>query len=451
MKDNNIEIVNDNNTNQVDNQSANVVVPETKNDNNMEPQIINTKVDKKELRRLEKQKRLEEKKKLKEEVRRLKEERKNKGKKVNTVENKTVETKTPEENKPVPTNTVEQEPVTIVETAITRGASGSQVIGKINGESVEATNVPLPEPIDITVKQKVETKSKLKKVKVVSKREKMVSILVSIFVIVILAGAGFSAYYFGYKTNPNIYTLKTIYLELGEQLPNTVSYYIENAVDLDDMEYDLDLSNVAQSIVGTYNYTVKHKKVSKVGQIIVRDTIAPELTIKNEETLVFQKNSKVNKDNIVEECKDLSNCTYKTEFDINTENPGEKEINIIAVDDHGNETKKTVTIKIIDIQKTLICISKDNESVDKKYKSNQVYTLNFDSNDYLVKYSGVIRYTYSDYESYFAKYQELKDEDEYIFNRMNFTYTEPTDVDTNNYTKQNDLVKYYVDSGFTCT
>ena len=203
MKDENIQIVDNNSTSQVDNnESTNVVMPETK-DVTQETQVISTQVDKKELKRQEKQKRQEEKLRLKEEKRRLKEERKNKGKKGTT----------PETQQNNNTNELEKTvPVTIVETAITKGASGSQVIGKINGDVVEPTNIPLPEPIDITVKPKVDNKTKTKKVKVVSKRERMVSIIMSFFVIIVLAGAGFCAYYFGYKTNPSIFTLKNIYV-----------------------------------------------------------------------------------------------------------------------------------------------------------------------------------------------------------------------------------------------
>ena len=161
-------------------------------------------------------------------------------------------------------------------------------------------------------------------------------------------------------------------------------------------------------------------------------------------------NSKVSKDDLVSICEDLSNCTFKTEYDINTETPGEKDILIIARDDVGNETKETVKIKIIDIQKTLICTSVDVEAADKTHKSNTIYTLNFDGNDYLVKQSGVIQYTYTDYGAYFEKYNELQNDTKYVFNRMNFTYTEPVEVKTNNYTRFNDLVKYYTESGYTC-
>ena len=276
------------------------------------------------------------------------------------------------------------------------------------------------------------------------------SILISIFVIVVFAGAGFVAYYFGYKTNPSIYELKNVYLELGEQLPSTVSYYIESSNQFDDMEYVLDLSNVAQNIVGSYTYSISHKNVTKSAQVIVRDTKSPSLTIRDSKDLVFQKNAKVSKDDIVLLCDDLSNCTYKTEYEIDTETPGEKDVTIIARDDAGNETKEVVKIKVIDIQKTLVCTSSDVDSIDKTFKKNTIYTLNFDGNDYLVKQRGIIQYTYSDYAAYFEKFAELQNDDRYTFNRMNFTDSELTDVVTNNLTNLNDLVKFYNDMGYTC-
>ena len=432
MKDDTIEIINDSNEVKVDdNKSADVVVSET--NESMEPQVLETKVDKKQLKKEEKQRK-------KEEKLRKKLEKKNKGK---NVENAAI-------NEQTKSNAEESAQVTIVETAITKGSAGSQVIGKINGESIVATNVALPEPIDITVKQKVDTKNNNKKVKVVSKKEKIMSILISIFVIIVFAGAGFVAYYFGYKTNPSIYELKNVYLELGEQLPSTVSYYIESSNQFDDMEYVLDLSNVAQNIVGSYTYSISHKNVTKSAQVIVRDTKSPSLTIRDSKDLVFQKNAKVSKDDIVLLCDDLSNCTYKTEYEIDTETPGEKDVTIIARDDAGNETKEVVKIKVIDIQKTLVCTSSDVDSIDKTFKKNTIYTLNFDGNDYLVKQRGIIQYTYSDYAAYFEKFAELQNDDRYTFNRMNFTYSELTDVVTNNLTNLNDLVKFYNDMGYTC-
>ena len=418
MDDNNIEIIDDSTEVKVDeNKSADAVVPELKKEVVMQPQTIETEDDKKKAKKQKK--------------------------KVDKVE-------APQEENQVSSNVAENSEITLVETEVSKGAAGSQVIGSIDGDNIVANNSPLPGPIDVNVRQKVDNRSKVKKVKVVSKKEKVMSFFIRLFVLVALAGAGYAVYYYGFKTNPSRYTLKNITLELGEHLPSTVSYYIDNSNQYDDMEYTLDISGVKQDTVGTYTYTVKHKNVTKTAQVVVRDTKAPTLTLKEKSLLVFQKNAKVNKDDIVISCDDLSHCTYKTEFEINTETPGDKEINIIARDDVGNETKETVTIKIIDIQKTLLCTSSDVPSSDGKYKSNNIYTLYFDGNDYLVRQSGVILYTYDDYEAYFAKFNELQNDDNYTFNKVNFTYSEPTEVQTNNLTNLNDLTNYYNENGFTC-
>lgn len=418
----NIEVTND----KVDNnESTNLNVPE----NSMEKtQVLNTKIDKKALKK--EQKRIRKEEKLKK--------RAKKNKKDNNSENNTS------------ANVAENSPVTIVETAITKGSSGSQVIGNINGENLVPTNLPLPAQIDVSVKPVADTKSKTKKVKIVSKKDKIISIVISIFVVIVLGGAGYIAYYFGYLTNPNIYEVKDIYLELGDDLPSTVSYYITSSKNYDDMEFELDLSNVATNIIGTYPYSVKHKDVVKSAQIKVGDSISPELAFKDAEELVFQKDSIVTKDDIVSGCEDVSNCTYKTEYDINTETAGEKEITVIARDDVGNETRKTVTIKIIDIQKTIICKSQEISSQDKTFSSSNIYTLSFDSNDFLVQKSGVRQYKYSDYSAYFEKMNEYQNNPKYSFNRMDFTYSETTSVDVNNLTNMNDIISFFNESGYTC-
>lgn len=435
MKDNEIEIIDDTteintiNNNSDNKQSDNLNVPE----NNIEKtQVISTKVDKKKIK--------EEKKRLKEEKKRLAKEKK---------ANKNNQNVNVNEEK-ITSNVYESTPVNIVETAITRGASGSQVIGNVEGDNILPTNNPLPQQIDVTVKPKIDNKTKTKKVRVISKKEKIMSIIISVFVIIVLGGAGFIAYYFGYATNPNIYEAKTIYLELGDNLQSSVSYYITSSKPVDDMEYTLDLSNVAKDIIGSYQYSIKHKNVIKYGQVIVRDTTAPKLIIKDSDSLVFQKDSSITKDDIVLACEDITNCTYKLEYDISSEVPGDKDVVIIAKDDAGNEVKETVMIKIVDIQKTLICTSKEIPDETNAYATSFVNTLSFDSNDYLVQKSGLKQYRYNDYAAYFAKMNELQNDSKYVFNRMNFTYSEVTTVDLNNLTNLNDIVSFYNEQGYEC-
>lgn len=403
MKDNSIEIIDDEEINVDEKTSANVDVQQNSIANIDKTQIIDTKVDNS-----------------------------------NNTKNSTT------------SNVDANAPVTLVETAVTKGSAGSQVVGNINGDSIIPTNNPLPTPIDITVKQKNNNKNNNKKVKIVSKKEKIMSIIISIFVLIVLGGAGYAIYYFGYKNNPNLFELKNIYLELGEELPNSASSYIKSSKQIDEMEYKIDTSSVVKNTVGSYTYSVNHKGVTKTAQIIIRDTKAPVLTLKDQKELIFQKDSKIAKTDLVVSCEDISNCTYKTEYDVSTEDAGEKQVVIVARDDIGNETKEVVTITIIDVQKKLECTSQESEADDKSYKYVLIDTLSFDSNDNLVLKSGVKKYIYSDYSAYFTKLNELKDNENYEFDRTNFSYTEKNEVDVNNLTSLSDITNYYSEKGYIC-
>lgn len=403
MKDNSIEIIDDEEINVDEKTSANVDVQQNSIANIDKTQIIDTKVDNS-----------------------------------NNTKNS------------ITSNVDANAPVTLVETAVTKGSAGSQVVGNINGDSIIPTNNPLPTPIDITVKQKNNNKNNNKKVKIVSKKEKIMSIIISIFVLIVLGGAGYAIYYFGYKNNPNLFELKNIYLELGEELPNSASSYIKSSKQIDEMEYKIDTSSVVKNTVGSYTYSVNHKGVTKTAQIIIRDTKAPVLTLKDQKELIFQKDSKIAKTDLVVSCEDISNCTYKTEYDVSTEDAGEKQVVIVARDDIGNETKEVVTITIIDVQKKLECTSQESEADDKSYKYVLIDTLSFDSNDNLVLKSGVKKYIYSDYSAYFTKLNELKDNENYEFDRTNFSYTEKNEVDVNNLTSLSDITNYYSEKGYIC-
>ena len=432
MDNNSIEIIEDsvNNTPEsnagVVSNEQNVQVPNTTTNQNVK---VNEK-------KLKKQQKLEEKRRIKEEKKRLKQER-----------------KLAKKNKGVVTNSnVEQSmEVEVVETAVTMGSSGSKVIGKINGENVIPTNDTLPSPIDITVKQQLDSKNKIKKVKVITKKDRIISIIVTIFVILGFGAAGYGVYYFGYENNPAIFELKTINLELGDELPNTATYYVTSPKSVDDMTYSLDLSRVAQNITGSYPYSVTHQNATKTGTINVKDTKPPKLTIKDSEKLVFMKDSVVKVDDIVESCEDVSECDYKTEFVIDTSTQGEKNITITAKDNVNNTTNLDVTIKIIEISKTVLCISPVSVVKENVVSSRDEHSLYFDSKDYLVKSSGARRYMYYDYTEYFNFIREHENDDEYIIDRMTFAYLTKININTNNLTSFSDLMNYYTENGYVCS
>ena len=347
---------------------------------------------------------------------------------------------------------VEDKRIEIKDNSVLSGEKGSQVIGNLNGDTITANNKPLPDAIDITIKQKKAPKEQQqKKIKVVTKKDKIISIIATVFVIIGILIGGFSLYYFGYKNNPNIYSVKNVSFELGDDLPSSAKYYVSSPLPVDDMDFDVDLSLVAENI-GTYDYSVSHKNVVKSGKITIVDTVAPTLVYK--EDLVFRTNTTISKSDIVASCDDLSGCDYRLESKIDTEFPGEKDANIIATDNQNNEKKDTVKVKVVDIQKTVVCTGKEAEEPGHKFTSKDVYTLYFDGNDSLVMSSGMSSFQYlaAGYDDYFNLYYEkLTDEsDEYEFNNQALSYTRKVKVNTNNLTGLSELTKYYTESGFKC-
>ena len=343
-----------------------------------------------------------------------------------------------------------QQVVDIVETAVTTGSSGSQVIGSIEGSQISANNSPLPSPIDITIRQKVNAKDNTKRVKIVTKTEKVITVLVYIFIFIIAGLSIFAAYYFGYKTNPALFSVKNLQFELGSDIPSAVSNYINKQNQADDLEYTLDLSRVNKDIEGTYTYTVTRKNTTKTGQIVIKDTIPPELVLKDSESLVFTVRSKITKEDLVESCTDLSNCNYNLEYQVDTEEQGDKTVNIIAKDDVGNTTSKSIQVKVINISKTLVCTSEKTTSDDETYYIEIVDTLNFDDNDNLVSSSGAKRYTYNDFFAYFSKIKEFEGNDNYSIDQENNNYSENIKASTNNLISFKDLRNYYVEKGYKC-
>ncbi len=351
----------------------------------------------------------------------------------------------------ITSNVADANSINIVETSTIKGASGSSVIGSIDNGVAQANSNPLPQNIDLSKPQAEDKNTKTKKVKVMSKKDKVISVLVTIFVILVLGASGYSAYYFGYATNPSLYEVKTITLELGDTLPSTVSYYIDSPLPLDDMEYSVDTSQVAYDIVGTYKYSVKHKNVTKTGQVIVKDTKAPELTFKDTAKLVFLVGDKITKDNLVEKCIDISKCEYKLEAEIDTSSAGEKTVNVIATDEKENQKTYTTTVKVYDIQRVVSCESTPILSENGAYTTSSLVELNFDGNDQLVLSKKYKKSTYTDYAAYFDVLDNYRNDETYKFDNISFTYKVVDDSEEIiNVTAFNDVIKYYSDNGYTC-
>ena len=217
------------------------------------------------------------------------------------------------------------------------------------------------------------------------------------------------------------------------------------------MEYSVNVSSVSHDIVGTYEYTVTHGNVTKKGQIIIKDTKAPVLTLKSADKLIFMKGDKITKDKLVEKCEDISNCEYKLENEIDTSSPGEKTVNVIATDEKKNQQSYPVTVKVVDIQRTISCESTPIPSEDAAYTTTTLIELNFDKNDELVLTRKYKNSVYTDYSAYFRDFNKYGEDETYIFDKASFTCkVEDKTQDIINVTSFDDVTKYYADKGYTC-
>ena len=347
----------------------------------------------------------------------------------------------------IPVSNVSNKDVEIKQTATIKSEVGTSVLGQINGDTITATNNPIPDKLDINSKPQNETKTNTKKVKVSTKREKIMGILALILVLFVIVGGGIAVYYFGFLNNSSNFNVKNLSFELGSELPTGVTTYITSSNKIDGMEYSLNISKV-DSKIGLYSYSVTHKGVTKSGTITIKDSQAPVVTLKDD--LSFSKGSTITKDDIVSTCVDLSNCTYDLEKNVDSSTSGTINVNVIAKDDAGNSVTTTAKVTIVDIAKTLVCKSNPELASDGTYNTVIEDTINFDSTDKLVSSSSKKIVSYIDLNQFFTLYNAEKDNSEYSFDKVKFNYSTKNDIDLNDLSNYNDISASYTTKGYTC-
>ena len=160
----------------------------------------------------------------------------------------------------------------------------------------------------------------------------------------------------GFYDERNIYVdLEEITVELGSTLPMDKIDYINSYLLNSNFFLEDNVpknENEETSNLGTYNYYIVYRDeerkysrlTNKKSTISVIDTIKPEIKVKDT-SKKFEYGSKINASDIAV-CYDLSECTLSLESDIDTKNPGIKEVTVIAVDEGNNINKYTFNITI---------------------------------------------------------------------------------------------------------
>ena len=161
--------------------------------------------------------------------------------------------------------------------------------------------------------------------------------------------------------------VKEFTLELGDKLEKKdVLLNIEEDADTIDQD---DIDKINKSGVGEYELISDLDGSQEIIKIIVQDTKAPTLTLKN--VTIYDDETVSGKNAFIQSCEDASDevtTTLKTE--INYSKIGEQEIVLEAVDSSGNKTEKKATLTIREDTEGPVFYGLSNISVDRNGSVN---------------------------------------------------------------------------------
>ncbi len=234
-----------------------------------------------------------------------------------------------------------------------------------------------------------------------SSKHVFIKILIILFIIGICIGI------FLYYKNENTIKLKKITVELGTELSLNVDDYLINGKK-NSKDYKLDLSNVDINKVGTYTYKVKYNKHTKIGTIVVKDTIKPNVTT---EDIVIGINEDFDPSMLILSCDDLSlPCSVQLKDNKildKLKNVGTYNVDIIVSDAYGNSVNKSAVVKV-----------SETETLSNK-KSNDLEYYNNNANDDTIEHV------------FFLKLDKAIEEDSKEFKEI---YNEVAETDFEDYT-----------------
>lgn len=143
------------------------------------------------------------------------------------------------------------------------------------------------------------------------------------------------------------YIKNKITLEYGNKL--TKQDLLFNFDEYQDTVNQEDLDVINNSDVGEYELKSNYQGQEKITKIIIQDTVAPELVLKNVSLYTVQTITDANQ--FVEKAEDLAGVTLNILTEINYSTIGDQEVTIEATDGHGNKTS----------QKAILTIKEDKE------------------------------------------------------------------------------------------
>ena len=329
-----------------------------------------------------------------------------------------------------------------------------------NGEAKLRANFKYPEPIDIIarkeeLKSKKTSKNKKEKKKLTKTAQKFQNSTALMSLIVIIALVTFGLY-IKYAPTEKDFKPLTVTIELGDALPIRRSSFVKPGIgkDVDELLYALNTNEVVLEKVGEYPFTITYQGITKEGKVIIEDTTAPELEIRN---VTITEGSSYSAESFVEKCKDFSGCNYAFQ-DSDTElkfiTPGYYTVYIVATDAYMNSTTKKADL-VIESKGNVKNYHKETPfDFTAGYSVTENFELHFiNGAKDLVLQTGKYTQTfkYQDELKYEAARKEYNGEVNYTCNDNDMTIIQVKEVTVigSNYSYLSDIDTYLLNQGYT--
>ncbi len=341
---------------------------------------------------------------------------------------------------------------------------GSEIIATIDttGEAVLKANFQMPQQIDTKLrkeeqakaKQKKKKKEKIKPSKTAKKQQNIIS-LGALAVIALLT----CFYFFVIKApGEEDFTPLTVTVELGDKLPIRTKDYVEPGIPgskIDELQYIKDTSKVVLEEVGTYEFTITYKGITKTGSVVVEDTSKPNLETRD---VHIMEGDTYSASSFVSSCRDFSGCNYSFQ-DADTINKytsiGSHIVYIIATDAYNNSVTKKANL-YIDAKGLVKTYRRKSESFDfvEGYKIEEVYELyfsEFSDNAVLINGKEIITLEYENDDLYQKARKEYSGEANYqcLDHEKKIVSTKTVKTVGSNYSKYLEIKNYFLREGFT--
>lgn len=248
-----------------------------------------------------------------------------------------------------------------------------------------------------------------------SKKTVFKYILIILFILGILIGG-----YIYFHSN-NILRLNKVVVELGDKIPTDIDIYVKNKVQ-NINDYSLSFIKVSQDEegrtdeVGKFQYTVKYGSQKKNGTIVVKDTKAPIVSVKD---LTIGVSEEFMLDDFITSCEDLSKTCKVTLKNSSDEKLFSKigihEIDLRIRDMYGNSLVKTVKLTVSNTESLsemkendmeISRISPEYEDFDGTITFKYDHAVNEDTLDESEEYSSYLDLVGTDYSELYENVYE---------------------------------------------